>query len=197
MNGDKLIKYLGYSSNHPDMLAFLKQQDADLEMMHALNKPAAKPGKTMGIACRGVAYRHLGITLQFGMDFPELAEKQRRSDPEGLSIIQPADFRIKHPAGDGPLYLDHIIFSRPLPAPGATDKPLILPFGLQFMDNQNRHQRLFGHKNAHGDPRKPYYEEDESDYYYKDYKIIIYFERFDPEEKLLELAVSRTGSPIA
>ena len=185
MNGDKLIKYLGYSSNHPDLLAFLEQQGADIAMLHALNKPHKKPGKT-----KGVTYRHLGITLQFGMDFPELAEKQRRSDPESQSIIKPADFRIKNPVGDGPFYLDHIIFSKSLPVPSTTDKSLILPFGLQFMDNLSRHQRLFGHKNAHGDPGKPYYEEDESDYYHKDYKIIIYFERADPEEKLQGLTVS-------
>lgn len=185
MNGDKLIKYLGYSSDHPDLLAFLEQQEADIALLNDLNKRGKKPDKI-----KGIVYGQLGITLQFGRDFPDLAEKQRQSDPEGLSIIKPADFRIKNPVGDGPIYLDQIIFRKPLPAPIAAEKPLVLPFGLQFLDNHTRLQRLFGHKNAHGDPGNPYYEEDESDYYHKDYKVIIYFKRADPEEKLQELAVS-------
>jgi len=49
---------------------------------------------------------------------------------------------------------------------------------------------MFGTKIPHGDPKKLYYEEDESDYNHPDYKVVIYCERFDPEEKLLELVVS-------
>ncbi|PSL47984.1 hypothetical protein CLV51_102844 [Chitinophaga niastensis] len=190
MNGDKLIKYLGYSSNHPDLLAFLEAQEIDIHQLPDLSLPDKKLDKK-----KQVYFRYRGITLVFERDYPEQAEKLRRSDPDGSHNFNPEDFRIKNPVGDGPLYLDHIIFSKPeayniFSQPEVPEKPLLLPFGLQWEDNGKRQQQLFGPKNAHGDPKKPYYEEDESDYYHNSYRVAVQFNRFDKEEKLQELNVS-------
>jgi hypothetical protein len=184
MNGNKLIKYLGYASNHPELLMFLEEQEADITRLPDLSLPDKKLDKK-----KQVTFKNQGFTLQFERDYPELAEKQRQSDPEGRLVVAAEDCRITNPVGDGPLYLDHIVFFKPEVGID-TQKPLLLPFGLQLLDNYHRLQQLFGHKNAHGDPKKPYYEEDESDYYHQNYKLIAYFERFDSEEKLLQLLVS-------
>jgi hypothetical protein len=184
MNGNKLVKYLGYASNHPDMLMFLEEQGADIARLPDLNLPDKQLDKK-----KQVTFKDQGFTLQFERDYPEQAEKQRQNDPEGRLVVAADDYRVKNPVGDGPLYLDHIIFFKPEVGTD-TPKPLLLPFGLQFMDSQHRLQQLFGHKNPHGDPRKPYYEEDESDYYHLNYRLIAYFERFDLEEKLIQLLVS-------
>jgi hypothetical protein len=180
MNGDKLIKYLGYSANHPDLLMFLEKQEIDIHLLPDLSLPDKKLDKN-----KVISFRDRGITLVFERDYPAQAEQWRKSDPDGSHHFHPEDFRIKNPVGDGPLYLDHIIFSKP----ENPEKPLQLPFGLQWGDNGQRQQHLFGNRNAHGDPQKPYYEEDESDYYHKDYKVVVCFKRFDKEEKMQELIV--------
>ncbi|MBB6110265.1 hypothetical protein SAMN05421821_10672 [Mucilaginibacter lappiensis] len=184
MNGNKLVKYLGYVSNHPELLIFLEEQGVDITRLPDLSLPDKKLDKK-----KQVTFKNHGFTLQFERDYPEQAEKQRQSDPEGRFVVTAADYRIKNPVGDGSLYLDHIVFYKPEVGIDP-QKPLQLPFGLQFMDNRHKLQLQFGHKNTHGDPRKPYYEEDESDYYHHNYKLVTYFERFDLEEKLLQLLVS-------
>lgn len=175
MKGKEWLPFLGYSADHPDFIAFLQAHNVDIQQLPDPQAPRKKVGGYLSFI--------EGIGCTFDRDDPQAAAAQKKADPEGRSIFSPEDYRIKNPVGNGPLYLTRIDFFKT----PATD--VQLPFGLQLLDNHQTVAKKLGEKNAHGPENSRYYEEDESDYYYDRYHVYVYFERGDPEEKLLQLGV--------
>lgn len=180
MKGKELLQFLGYSVDHPDFKAFLAAHHIDLQHLPDPLLPEKKVRK----------YLHSrfiqGFALSFDFDDPARAAALSKSDPEGRSIFSPADYRIKNPVGNGPLYLTRIDFFTP--EASATD-PVQLPFGLQLQSNGRTVAGKLGTENPHGPANSQYYEADEKDFYYERYHVYVYFDRGDREERLQQLTV--------
>ena len=169
IKGKELIQFLGYSVDHPEFVTFLQTHEADIHKLPSPQLPEKKGVKPL------IVKFHQGFILNFDRYYPG-------SDN--------ADSLIKRPIGNGPIYLAGVNFFKPDPADSSHPDPVQLPFGLHFLDNEQVLSAKFGHKNIAGTTNSPYYEADESDYYYKSYHLYAYYDRGDIQEKLQGLLVS-------
>ncbi|MGY0037567.1 hypothetical protein [Pedobacter sp. NJ-S-72] len=166
MKGKELIQFLGYSADHPEFIEFLKANEVDIKQ---LPDPAILDKK-----------EKKNIVKIFKQGFRLDFERDRSN-------------KTKNMAGTGPIYLNNIVFFKPELTGAPAPLPVQLPFGLHFLDNAQTLTAKFGSKNVHGTVNSPYYEADESDYFYeshlKSYHIYVYFNRGDLQEKLQEIMV--------